>query len=1119
MRSLRRSAVRICAYYSCNEEDKKVKVLWKRAVCLGLVLSLLAVLFAASLPVHTEATEQTLSAGVRNIVKRAKQMTQIQWTPVKNITGWGGGVTYTAGKTYTGLPYGQPVYASYVPWSTSLEKFLDAVNDPASKMYTSSSTYNKEAPYYSVDCSAFVSWAWGLSSRQTTSTIANFATKISTSSYKEAQVGDCLCLAGSHVVLITDITYDSLGAINGIEISESTTNSATYYCCQVTRYGVNGTYSLSDLVSKYFSKGYILYRSKTRDSVTYTHSCAIPLEGDVCAKCNPIDGKEKMVSAQVTALENVTLYSLPSAGSGKLGTVTSGTAIEIAAYLEDSTGAVWYKTVNGSWLDSAQTRFDFYLKTASIAGQVFPQGDLTLGAQFLLKGTVTAKNPIVSITASILAGDEVEQQISFGFDGIAAYTIDGSELDDEMCFGELAEGSYTFRLTVLEEGTCPAGGVQKIKTLWNTAFTVASSGCAHIYIGSVLSGASCEAPGVIRYTCSECGAYYDKLTDTLGHDYVAEVISATCVDYGKTVYTCNRCQDSYIEYVDGTYTDWTELKPTDVDENLIETKTQYRYSEYETITSTDKTMSGWELVSSAWNQTGTGSVQYAASWPAGFSTKHSLYTAYNNTAVVATETATAKTTINSDAVTGYLYYHWCRGTYTEGPINRKAKATMQDDCVVFHAFFSTVAPGTMEMAADGGVVYPNAECCTDSHWYYNTPVNTQTYTTYENVFTYGRWADWSAWTDEEYTEDEMCKVESRTLYRVISGQLGDHSWEGGTCTVCGANDPDYAVPTLAGSGFTLSFEDEILINFYFTAENVDVSAENMGMLVFSQEPAAVDIAYADAVYEGAVEVSSNGTFMNQTDGIPAKKMGDSNYYAAYAKLADGSYLYSRAYEYSPKKYAYNILAKTTASEKQKALCVAMLNYGTAAQLYFDYHTDDLMNDALTEAQKNMVVAYSADLFTGPVKADSNKIGKFAATEQSFSQRTASVSFDGALAINYYFGPNAQVNGDITFYYWSAADYASAAALTTANAAGSCSMVKMNDGSYWAQVSGIAAKEIDDTYYVAAVYSSSGDTLCSGVIAYSLSKYCINHAKDGDVMQELAAATAMYGYYAKAYFSN
>jgi hypothetical protein len=30
---------------------------------------------------------------------------------------------------------------------------------------------------------------------------------------------------------------------------------------------------------------------------------------------------------------------------------------------------------------------------------------------------------------------------------------------------------------------------------------------------------------------------------------------------------------------------------------------------------------------------------------------------------------------------------------------------------------------------------------------------------------------------------------------------------------------------------------------------------------------------------------------------------------------------------------------------------------------------------------------------------------------------------------------------------------------------------------------------------------------------------MNHAKDGDSMQELASATAMYGYYAKAYFAN
>jgi hypothetical protein len=722
----------------------------------------------------------------------------------------------------------------------------------------------------------------------------------------------------------------------------------------------------------------------------------------------------------------------------------------------------------------------------------------------------------VSITASILAGDEIEQQVSFGFDGIAAYTIDSSELDGELYFDELAEGAYTFHLIVLEEGACPAGGTQKIKTLWNSSFTVGASDCAHIFVGTQISEASCEAPGVVRHSCSECGTYYDELIDAKGHDYVAEIIPATCIDYDKAVYTCSNCEDSYVEYADGVFTDWSETEPSD---GQIQTKTQYRYSEYETTTSMDAAMSGWELISSQWIENGSGSVQYVKSWPAGFSADHSLYTAYNKKSVSASETATDKTVINSDEATGYLYYHWCRGTYTDGPINRKAKATKQDDCIVFHAFFSTIAPSTLEITADGSVAYANADCCVDSHWYYNTPVNTQTYTTFENEFTYGRWADWSDWTDEEYVEDEMCKVETRTLYRTVSGQLGDHSWENGICINCGEAEPNQPAPALTAKCFALSFEDEVRVNFYYAAENMQLNAQDAGMLVFYQQPDTVDISLADVVYEGAVEVSSGDQLMNQTAGIPAKQLGDSRYYAAYAKLADGTYVYSGAYEYSPKKYSYKMLAKASTSEKQKALCVAMLNYGTAAQLYFDYKTDDLMNASLTEEQKNMVITYSADLFTGPVQADASKIGQFTKTESGFSKRGASVSFDGAFAINYYFVPDAQMDGAITFYYWSGTDYAAAETLSPANATGTVTMVKNADGSYWAQLSGIAAKMIDETYYVAAVYNSDGQTLCSGVIAYSLSKYCINHAKDGDPMQALAAATAMYGYYAKAYFTN
>ena len=61
--------------------------------------------------------------------------------------------------------------------------------------------------------------------------------------------------------------------------------------------------------------------------------------------------------------------------------------------------------------------------------------------------------------------------------------------------------------------------------------------------------------------------------------------------------------------------------------------------------------------------------------------------------------------------------------------------------------------------------------------------------------------------------------------------------------------------------------------------------------------------------------------------------------------------------------------------------------------------------------------------------------------------------------------------------------------------------------------------IDSTYYVAGVYTAETQIRCTGVVAYSLSKYCLNNAKPGNAMQDLSAATAMYGYYADAYFAG
>jgi hypothetical protein len=175
-----------------------------------------------------------------------------------------------------------------------------------------------------------------------------------------------------------------------------------------------------------------------------------------------------------------------------------------------------------------------------------------------------------------------------------------------------------------------------------------------------------------------------------------------------------------------------------------------------------------------------------------------------------------------------------------------------------------------------------------------------------------------------------------------------------------------------------------------------------------------------------------------------------------------------------------------------------------------------MNAGLTASQKALVKNYSRSLFNGAVACA--KPSDFAATA-NFGQKAISVSFEGAFSMNYYMVPTNAVVGDMKLYVWSPEVYAAASRLTEANAV-VVPMIAENSGRYYCQISGIAAKALDKTYYVAAIYTdANGIVRCTGIIPYSLSTYCMNKAVDGNAMQSLAAATAMYGYYAAQFFVN
>ena len=323
------------------------------------------------------------------------------------------------------------------------------------------------------------------------------------------------------------------------------------------------------------------------------------------------------------------------------------------------------------------------------------------------------------------------------------------------------------------------------------------------------------------------------------------------------------------------------------------------------------------------------------------------------------------------------------------------------------------------------------------------------------------------------------------------------------------------VPTLTLKSPTLEFKDMIRITAFYTAENMEDVVE-MGMITYPIKVDTPDVATAVCVIPGYAFEETSGRYFSSSQGIAAKYLAQTYYLAIYAKLADGTYAYSKLAPYSAVTYATNKLKNST-DVKLKQLVVAMLNYGAEAQLYFKNDNIPLANATLTSNQMALPEAYRADMVSTVGAVSAAKQGVFA-NNQGFASRKPAITFEGAFCINYLFTPNYAPDNGITLYYWTAKDYLAADVLSPSNASGTVKMVDhLGDGEYRGDLTGIAAKNISDAVYVAAAYKSGGTVWTSGVLGYSIGAYCSSQASKGGDIANLAMATAVYGYHAKAYF--
>lgn len=1379
----------------------------KKIAIRGVSILLALVLVLGFVPVlGTEARAVTINQ--QNIADRADFFFNTTWVCQKDVNAWRDEFVFQKGETYH-LPYGQPVNSGkFIGYGVELEDFLIAAADADSVFYSTQSEFNGwTSVYYATDCAAFVAMCWG-TVRQDCSTLPYYSTykgkPTEENVYNILQLGDALdSTSVGHVVLVSDLIYDSNGKLIQIEITEQTPPQLkrTYFTPAelAAKYGEEfGIYRYEGSVPAVPEWGY------TTECTNYAAYCTLEITADTPVMSLPC----------TSAVED---------DSAQLGDVVTGQLCTATRLYSNTSGELWYRIQFErdavGYIPAENTIYrELLLDDIFLTDAVYPSAHVK-GKTFSLVGNIYSRyNQLVTASGYIYRGFGTDSRpITGATDYVTgnAYTLKSSQIDYSTSFGDLTTGNHTMAFTASYRNYHVDNGIivenSGTLELAQEYFVVVSSStnqnsCNHRYTETVLSPGSCTQPALSVYACSICGHVYKQsgaalghsfgdwnvtkptctqdgtktrtcticseietnVLEATGHDYFEKFIEGSCQECPRYVYTCTGCGDEYVVYPEVVMVPWQETLPEGIDPDLIETKTQYRSSELKVIISTEKELDDHAYMGDLWQTVKTESVDYVKQFPSGFDTTDPLYKQYHRSPVNSSESENEKVIIDSDSVTGYLYYHWC---YQNSYFSQSSKGGQYN---IFHAYYSTTKPDTYRVDTSDWSYCTAHDTCSNTDWFFVVEVNSQTVSTQQKMYRQGKWQKYSEWTDVPTETSDTVRVETRTLYRypdlnvaghqydaietkptctdsglivytcslcgesyeevlpaighryesitvapscteqgyttyncacgdsytsdfiealghdyetitveasctedgsytktcatcadtqvqiipaaghqfevnataptctesgynvytcncgyseiadeiaplghsykrtiveatctedgsiteicdrcndtqheIIPAQghqyeavvtapscteggyttytctCGDryiddvteatdhnyqmevidatctedgsiraicsacgniktgiipatgHRYENGNCTTCGEAEPTQSVkPTLTLKSPTLEFKDTICIVAFYTAENTQDVVE-MGMITYKEKVTEVSIDTADYLIPGATYEPTSGRYFSSSQGIHAKYLADTVYLACYAKLTDGSYVYTKLAPYSPITYAKSQLKNATSTEL-KQLVVAMLNYGTEAQVYFGHNLENLANASLTVEQAALPEIYRDDMVSSVPAPSAGKQSSFI-NNSGFSTRKPAISFEGAFCINYFFTPKYAPTDGITLYYWYENDYNNANILTTSNASGSFKLEGSGTSQYRGDITGISAKNLSQAIYVAAVYSDGTTTWTSGVLGYSIGAYCSSQATKGGDVADLAMATAIYGYHAKQYF--
>ena len=233
----------------------------------------------------TLIADQPQSEGAANVLKRAQQLSQLRWTPVRPFPAVFKSsapekpdyhnIYLSAWRPNTGVAYSSVrLHEKYVGYNVLTETYLSALANPNSCLYTKS-LYGMGVrnciPYYGTVCSEFVSYSFDLPLRTACARWPSMdgIEEIIPEPLEKLQLCDIVLNPKQHIMLVTGIERDGDGRIERIQISEST----------LPKIAVTW-FTPKEFTEAFLKKEFNIYRYHKLDKVTYTPDPFVYVDGD-----------------------------------------------------------------------------------------------------------------------------------------------------------------------------------------------------------------------------------------------------------------------------------------------------------------------------------------------------------------------------------------------------------------------------------------------------------------------------------------------------------------------------------------------------------------------------------------------------------------------------------------------------------------------------------------------------------------------------------------------------------------------------------------------------------------------------------------------------------------------